>query len=196
MPVKSAPDQARNRARAQARDDPRTCGDAPAGARRRTPSPVVTNRFIASPDLRARATIRRMRPRHLHRHALAALAVALLATACSADPGVDPSSADWPEAVTPAEAEGEFWVVWTAVAETAEDPTLGTEVERLADLGYDVEPWDPSCQTGAADVLAGLTGYAEPAAVGVAFASEEDAGVFDTRDEGATVSLTGGTWTC
>ncbi len=157
---------------------------------------AVANRFITSLPSRSRATIPRMRPRHLHRHALTALAVALLATACTSDPGVDPSSADWPEAVSPAEAEGEFWVVWTAVAETLEDPALGTEVERLAGLGYDVEPWDPSCQTGAADVLAGLTGFTEPAAVGVAFASQEDAGVFDTRDEGATVSLTGGTWTC
>lgn len=137
-----------------------------------------------------------MRARHLHRHALAAVAVGLLATGCTADPGVDPSSADWPDAVAPADADGEFWVVWTAVAETAEDAALGTEVERLAGLGYDVEPWDPACQTGAAETLAGLTGYAAPAAVGVAFASQEDAGVFDTRDDGATVSLTGGTWTC
>ncbi|SFJ79199.1 hypothetical protein [Cellulomonas sp. KH9] len=128
--------------------------------------------------------------------AAAALSATLLLTACSGDQGVDPSTADWPAAVTPADADGEFWVVWTAIAENGDDPALATEVERLADEGYEVDPWAPSCQSGAQDALSGLTGYGEPVGVGVAFGSEEDAGVFDTRDEGSTVSITKGTWTC
>ncbi|GIG38935.1 hypothetical protein [Cellulomonas phragmiteti] len=139
-------------------------------------------------------------PRHRHgRLAVTALSVAALLTvsACSGgDEGVDPSTADWPAAVTPADADGEFWVVWTAVAEDGDDPALATEVARLADEGYEVEPWSPACQSGAQEQLAGLTDFAEPVGVGVAFASEQDAGVFDTRDAGTTISLTRGTWTC
>ena len=136
-------------------------------------------------------------PRQSLLPAAAVLAVALLTSACGGgDEGVDPSTADWPTAVTPADAEGEFWVVWTAVAENGDDPALATEVDRLADEGYEVEPWAPGCQSGAQESLGALTGYPEPVGVGVAFASEEDAGVFDTRDEGTTVSVTSGTWTC
>ncbi|MBO3094243.1 hypothetical protein [Cellulomonas dongxiuzhuiae] len=138
-------------------------------------------------------------PRHRRvRTAAAVLSVAALLTvaACSGDDGVDPSTAEWPEAITPADADGEFFVVWTAIAENGDDPALATEVGRLAEEGYEVEPWSPGCQSGAQEQLSGLTGYAEPVGVGVSFASEEDAGIFDTRDEGTTVSLTQGTWTC
>ncbi len=136
-------------------------------------------------------------PRQCLLPAAAVLAAALLTTACGGgEQGVDPSTADWPAAVTPADAEGDFWVVWTAVAENGDDPALTTEIDRLADVGYEVEPWAPACQSGAQERLEQLTGYPEPVGVGVAFASEEDAGVFDTRDEGATVSVTSGTWTC
>ena len=140
-------------------------------------------------------------PRHRPgRLAATSLTVAALLTvaACSSGgaEGVDPSAADWPEAVDPATHDGEFVVVWTAIAETAQDPALAAEVERLAEEGYEVEPWSPGCQSGAQDPLTSLTGFAEPVGVGVAFASEEDAGVFDTRDEGSTVSHTTGTWTC
>ena len=134
--------------------------------------------------------------RRLARAAALPLAALLALGACSGDQGVDPSTADWPDAVSPSEADGDFIVVWTAVAENADDPALAAEVERLADLGYDVEPWSPACQSGAQEQLASVTGFEEPVAVGVAFASEEDAGVFDTRDEGQTVSHTAGSWTC
>ncbi|MBD7918265.1 hypothetical protein H9657_08245 [Cellulomonas sp. Sa3CUA2] len=138
-------------------------------------------------------------PRHRRvRAAATVLSVAALLTvaACSGDDGVDPSTADWPEAIAPADAEGEFFVVWTAIAENGDDPALATEVDRLAEEGYEVEPWSPGCQSGAQDKLSTLTGFTEPVGVGVSFASEEDAGIFDTRDEGTTVSLTQGTWTC
>lgn len=139
-------------------------------------------------------------PRRARRRAAALalpLAVLLTTAACvAADEGVDPSSADWPQAVDPAAADGDVWVVWTAVAETADDAALAGEVERLAEEGYEVEPQDPACHATAGDQLAGLTGFAEPAAVGVAFASAEDAGVFDTRDTGSTVAITEGAWTC
>jgi len=125
------------------------------------------------------------------------LAVLLTTAACTGgDDGVDPSAAEWPTAVAPGASDGDLWVVWTAVAENDEDPALATEVERLAEQGYETEPLSPACQPGAQEQLAGLTGYAEPVGIGVAFASEEDAGVFDTRDEGTTVSVTTGTWTC
>ncbi len=139
-------------------------------------------------------------PRHPRgRVAAVALSVAVLLTtaACSGgDGGVDPSAADWPEAISPADADGDFWVVWTAVAENGDDPALATETARLAEQGYETEPWSPQCQAGALEQISGLTGYAEPVGVGVAFASEEDAGVFDTRDEGTTVTVSSGSWTC
>jgi len=127
---------------------------------------------------------------------LLSVATLLSAAACSGGTGVDPSTADWPAAIDPADADGEFWVVWTAIAETGDDPALATEVDRLAEEGYDAEAWSPACQAGAQEKLTTLTGYGEPVGVGLAFASEEDAGVFDTRDEGTTVSVTTGTWTC
>lgn len=124
-------------------------------------------------------------------------AALLLVSACSGgDEGVDPSTADWPTAITPADADGEFVVVWTAIAENGEDPALATEVARLADEGYEVEAWSPACQSGAQEGLSALTGFAEPVGVGVAFATDEDAGIFDTRDEGTTISVTKGTWAC
>lgn len=140
-------------------------------------------------------------PRHVRGRTAATVtltvATLLAVAACGGgDDGVDPSAADWPTAITPADAEGEFHVVWTAIAETADDPALATEIERLADEGYEAEAWSPGCQSGAQEQLAGLTGFAEPVGVGVAFATAEDAGIFDTRDEGTTVSLTTGTWTC
>ena len=136
-----------------------------------------------------------------HRAALPAAlaALTLLATAAcgaDADAGVDPAAADWPTAVSPADADGDVWAVWTAVDASADAEALTAEVARLDQQGYDVEPTDPACQEGAQEQLAALTGIAEPVAVGVLFASEEDAGVFDTRDEGTTVSLTSGAWTC
>lgn len=125
------------------------------------------------------------------------LLTALSLAACGGgDEGVDPSKADWPEAVDPAAHDGDVVVVWTAIAENADDPALATEVERLADLGYEVEPVAVSCQEGAAEPLSSLTGIAEPVAVGVAFADDEDAGIFDTRDEATPVSVTTGAWTC
>ncbi|QCB92872.1 hypothetical protein [Cellulomonas shaoxiangyii] len=127
---------------------------------------------------------------------LAAGALAVGLSACSGDDGVDPSTAEWPEAVEPAEAEGDLWVVWTGVADAGGEGALEEEVARLAELGYDAEVWDPACQEGAGEKIAGLTGIEAPVAVGLAFASEEDAGVFDTRYEGATVSLTTGAYTC
>ncbi|MBF0686430.1 MAG: hypothetical protein IR158_01515 [Cellulomonas sp.] len=138
----------------------------------------------------------RHRPGRLAATALTVAALLTVAACGGGDEGVDPSTADWPTAITPADAEGEFFVVWTALAENGDDPALATEVERLADQGYEVEPWAPGCQSGAQEDLSALTGLAEPVGVGVAFASAEDAGVFDTRDEGATVSVTTGTWTC
>ena len=124
------------------------------------------------------------------------LALLTLAACSGGDEGVDPSTADWPAAIDPATADGEFFVVWTRVSDSDQDPVLAAEVDRLAEEGYDVEPWSPECQSGAKERLSELTGFPEPAAVGVAFATAEDAGIFDTRDEGATVSLTEGSWTC
>lgn len=140
-------------------------------------------------------------PRHHHGRVVAAVALSatllVTATACSSGAkGVDPSTADWPKAVAPADAEGEFYVVWTAIAENGDDPALASEIDRLSEEGYEVESWKAACQSGAKEQLSGLTGYADPVGIGVAFASAEDAGVFDTRDTGTTVSVTTGTWTC
>ncbi|WP_163276289.1 hypothetical protein [Cellulomonas iranensis] len=161
------------------------------------------------PPLRRRPDVRpavpspgAARPRPVaHRAALPTVLAAvtlLVSAACGsdADAGVDPSAADWPAAVSPAEADGDVWAVWTAVDASADAEALTAEVARLDQQGYDVEPVDPACQEGAHEQLAALTGIAEPVAVGVLFASEEDAGVFDTRDEGTTVSVTSGAWTC
>ena len=159
------------------------------------------------PDARPTASCPRTTPRRRvpRRDALAAgLAAATLhvtaacgtGTSAGTDAGVDPSAADWPAAVSPADADGDVWAVWTAVDASADAEAVTAEVARLGEQGYDVQPTDPACQDGAHEQLAALTGIAEPVAVGVLFASEEDAGVFDTRDEGTTVSVTSGAWTC
>ncbi|MFC8192171.1 hypothetical protein ACFUMH_10975 [Cellulomonas sp. NPDC057328] len=135
-------------------------------------------------------------PRRTAAALLAAGALVLPLAACSGDDGVDPSTAAWPEAVDPAEADGDVWVVWTAVADAGGEGALEEEVARLGELGYDAQAWDPACQEGTGEAISGLTGYADPVGVGLAFASEEDAGVFDTRYEGATVSITPGPYTC
>ena len=142
-------------------------------------------------------------------------AVALVLAACAALAGCTHAdakphaaatkqpSADalaWPKAVDPAQANGQFYVVWTAVEETSDGPTkLQPEIDKLAKAGYQVLPWDPSCQSGAKEQLAALTGYKDPLGVGVAFGSARDAGVFDTLYHGAggsTKSVTQGTYTC
>lgn len=104
----------------------------------------------------------------------------------------------WPEAIDVDEAEGEFWVVWTGVAESGADveAALQPSVDALAEVGYDTLPWDPKCQSGAEESLIALTGYADPLGVGVPFATAEDAGAFDTLYEGAVVTVTPGTHTC
>ncbi|GAA4627391.1 hypothetical protein [Cellulomonas oligotrophica] len=130
-----------------------------------------------------------------------ALALALAVTGCTggddeAEAGVDPSTQDWPAAVDPATAEGDVWVVWTAVAEDGDQAAVDAAVAELRTAGYaDAAPLDPACQEGTAELL-GAMGFDEPTAVGLAFASAEDAGVFDTRFAGTTVSLTSGPWTC
>lgn len=108
-----------------------------------------------------------------------------------------PDTLAWPQAVDPAQTDGLFFVVWTAVEETAAGPTaLQSDIDDLAQVGYHTLPWDPACQSGAEEQLAGLTGYADPLGVGVAFATERDAGVFSSLYQGHTVSVTQGTYTC
>jgi hypothetical protein len=103
----------------------------------------------------------------------------------------------WPTAIDPATAEDSVFVVWTDVADSAAGPEkLQPTIDALAAAGYTTLPWDPACQSGAEELLGGLTGFADPLGVGVAFASAEDAGAFDTLYEGATVSVTEGTYTC
>jgi len=116
------------------------------------------------------------------------------ATSASPDAASAPA---WPTAIDPAATTEPFWVVWTEVADTGEGDTttLQPSIDSLAALGYQVLPWDPACQSGAEEVLAGLTGYADPLGVGVAFASEQDAGTFYTLFEGG-VSVTEGTYAC
>lgn len=134
-----------------------------------------------------------------------ALGLAALTAGCtgssSDEPDATAAPADeltWPEAIDPAAAEGEFFVVWTGVAESGADveAELQPSVDALAEVGYDTLPWDPRCQTGAEESLAALTGYTDPLGVGIPFASPEDVGAFDTLYEGAVVSVTEGTHTC
>jgi hypothetical protein len=108
------------------------------------------------------------------------------------------SAPTWPTAIDPATTSETFWVVWTDVAETGEGDTttLQPTVDSLSALGYPTLPWDPACQSSAEEQLAALTGFADPLGVGVAFASAQDAGTFDTLYDGATVSLTEGTYAC
>jgi hypothetical protein len=133
--------------------------------------------------------------------------LALSTSACTgddADADSDAAPADaatapaWPTAVDPATTAEPFWVVWTGVVETGDGDTatLQPAIDSLSALGYQTLPWDPACQSGAEEQLAGLTGFADPLGVGVAFGSAQDAGTFDTLYDGATVSLTEGTFTC
>ena len=61
-----------------------------------------------------------------------------------------------------------FWVVWTDVTETGDGDTttLQPSIDSLSALGYQTLPWDPACQSGAEEQLAGLTGFADPLGVG------------------------------
>ncbi|WP_456787520.1 hypothetical protein [Cellulomonas sp. P5_C5] len=120
------------------------------------------------------------------------------ATDADADPAAAVTTPAWPTAVDPAGTTEPLFVVWTDVVETGEGDTaaLQPSIDSLAALGYQTLPWDPACQGGAEELLAGLTGFANPLGVGVVFASAQDAGTFDTLYDGKTVSLTEGTYTC
>jgi hypothetical protein len=149
-------------------------------------------------------------PRHPRRAAAAALLLAACATLAgcthgdatphaSGTPQASAEALAWPKAVDPAQADGQFYVAWTAVEESSDGVAkLQPEIDKLAKVGYQVLPWDPSCQSGAQEQLAALTGYTKPLGVGVAFATARDAGVFDTlfHGTGSTVSVTQGTYTC
>ncbi|WP_315094043.1 hypothetical protein [uncultured Cellulomonas sp.] len=147
-------------------------------------------------------------PRRSTAAALLLSATLLLGTAaCTGDDPADTpdeaSPADataptWPTAIDPTATAEPFWVVWTDVVQTGEGDTttLQPTIDSLSALGYPTLPFDPACQSGAEEQLAGLTGFADPLGVGIAFASAQDAGMFDTLYEGTTVSLTEGTYTC
>ncbi|KQY47203.1 hypothetical protein [Cellulomonas sp. Root137] len=145
-------------------------------------------------------------PRRSTAAALTLSAALLLSTAActggdadDAAPTTDEVTAPtWPTAIDPTATTEQFWVVWTEVVETGagDTTTLQPSIDSLAALGYPTLPLDPACQSGAEEQLAGLTGYGDPLGVGVAFGSAQDAGVFDTLYEGATVSITPGTYTC
>jgi hypothetical protein len=144
-------------------------------------------------------------PRRSTAAALLLSATLVLGTAaCTGDDADDAPPADavtaptWPTAIDPTATAEQFWVVWTEVVETGAGDTtaLQPSIDSLAALGYQTLPLDPACQSGAEEQLAGLTGYGNPLGVGVAFGSAQDAGVFDTLYEGATVSITPGTYTC
>ncbi|RZL65520.1 MAG: hypothetical protein EOP29_29380, partial [Rhodococcus sp. (in: high G+C Gram-positive bacteria)] len=112
------------------------------------------------------------------------LSAALLSTAaCTGGDGDDDTpdttaeaaatTPEWPTAVDPTSTTEPLFVVWTDVVETGEGDTttLQPSIDALAALGYPTLPWDPACQTGAEEQLAGLTGYADPLGVGVVFAT-------------------------
>ncbi|MBO3083518.1 hypothetical protein [Cellulomonas fengjieae] len=136
--------------------------------------------------------------------ALTLCAALLASTACtggdgdSPDPATTVTTPAWPTAIDPATSAEPFFVVWTDVVETGEGDTatLQPSIDSLSALGYPTLPWDPACQSGAEELLSGLTGFTDPLGVGVAFESAQDAGTFDTLYDGATVSLTEGTYTC
>ncbi len=149
----------------------------------------------------------RQSPRTAAAALVLAAAVTLGTAACtgSADDTTTPDGGDgsaptiaWPTAIDPAAAGEAFWVVWTGIADTAEGPEkLQPNIDALAAAGYTTLPWDPACQSGAEERLGGLTGFADPLGVGVAFTSAEEAGMFDTLYEGdATIAVTEGTYTC
>jgi len=126
------------------------------------------------------------------------LAVALT-SACTSSMDTADTGPSWPTAIAlPADTTTTFWVVWTAVAEAKDgvDAELKPAADLLKAAGYDAKPWDPTCQTGAKEALVALTGYADPVAVGVVFASDKDAGTFDTLYDGPVVSVTPGTNAC
>ncbi|MGV8976893.1 MAG: hypothetical protein ACOH17_02505 [Cellulomonas sp.] len=127
------------------------------------------------------------------------IAVALTSACTSSNETVADTGPTWPAAITlPADSTTQFWVVWTAVADSKDglEAELQPSVDQLKAAGYDAKPWDPSCQTGAKEALVALTGYADPVAVGLVFASDKDAGTFDTLYDGPVVSVTPGTNTC
>ena len=136
------------------------------------------------------------------------LSAALLSTAaCTSgggDDNVDTDSAvaattpAWPTAIDPTTTTEPLFVVWTDIVETGDGDTatLQPSIDSLAALGYQTLPWDPACQSGAEERLAGLTGFADPLGVGVVFATAQDAGTFDTLYDGNTISVTDGTYTC
>ena len=137
------------------------------------------------------------------------LSAALLSTAActgggggdddtAADPSAAATTPAWPTAIDPTTTTEPLFVVWTDVVETGDGntTTLQPSIDSLAALGYQTLPWDPACQSGAEEQLAGLTGFADPLGVGVVFETAQDAGIFDTLYEGATVSVTEGTYTC
>ena len=134
----------------------------------------------------------------------------LSAAACTgddADDTADPASSDaataateptWPTVIDPTTTTDPYFIVWTDVVETGDGDTtaLQPEIDSLAALGYQTLPLDPACQSSAEEQLAGLTGFADPLGVGLAFASAQDAGMFDTLYEGTTVTVSTGTYTC
>ena len=135
------------------------------------------------------------------------LSAALLSTAActggggddaDTDPAVAATTPAWPTAIDPTTTTEPLFVVWTDVVETADGDatTLQPSIDSLAALGYQTLPWDPACQSGAEERLAGLTGFADPLGVGVVFATAQDAGTFDTLYDGNTISVTDGTYTC
>ena len=144
--------------------------------------------------------------------ALSLVAVLLSTAACTGDDSPDNNAAgtaaaaaegaadapEWPTSIDPTTAADPFFVVWTDVVETGagDTTTLQASIDSLSALGYQTLPWDPACQSSAKELLAVLTGFTDPLGVGVAFASAQDAGTFDTLYDGATVSLTEGTFTC
>ena len=72
----------------------------------------------------------------------------------------------------------------------------GAAADQFKGAGDDAKPWDPTCQTGAKEALVALTGSSDPVAVGLVFASDEDAGTFDSAHHEPVVSVTPGTNAC
>lgn len=167
--------------------------------RRTSPRPAVAAPLPPPRPRRRTGTTAHLGPLTGLLAAVCALGGCIAAPAPAEPPTGAPTAAQtlvWPTAVDPAAATGTLWVVWTAVAADASDPTLTTAAAELGALGFTASPWPASCQDGAQEVLSALTGTQDPTGVGVAFASAQDAGVFDTLYDGTTVSLTEGAYTC